>query len=75
MVWSKIQGNRNSTAAGDFLDWKSQSTVFQDLNAFSGRGVSLSSGSQPDQVSASLTSPGLITMMGHRVLPGPRLPA
>ena len=24
MVWSRIQGNRNVTAAGDFLDWKSQ---------------------------------------------------
>jgi putative ABC transport system permease protein len=70
MVWSKIQGNRNSTAAGDFLDWKSQSTAFQDINAFSGRGVSLSSGDSPDQVSASLTTPGLITMMGHRVLLG-----
>jgi putative ABC transport system permease protein len=70
MVWSRIQGNRNSTAAGDFLDWKSQSTAFQDINAFSGRGVSLSSGEAPDQVPASLTTPGMITMMGHRVLLG-----
>jgi hypothetical protein len=42
MVWSRIQGNRNSSAAGDSLDWKRQATVFQDLNAWSGRGVSLS---------------------------------
>src|ERR1700747_3645095 len=36
MVWSKIQGNRNGVAAGDFLDWKRQSTSFQDLNAWTG---------------------------------------
>src|SRR5258708_19520634 len=29
MVWSKIRGERNSVSAGDFLDWKRQSTVFQ----------------------------------------------
>ena len=29
MVWSKIQGNRNVTAAGDYLEWKQQSTVFR----------------------------------------------
>jgi len=41
MVWSRIQGNRNVTAAGTFLDWKKQATAFQGLNAFSGRGVNL----------------------------------
>jgi len=34
MVWSRIQGNRNVTAAADFLDWKSQNTVFQSLSAW-----------------------------------------
>jgi putative ABC transport system permease protein len=70
MVWSRIQGNRNSTAAGDYLDWKAQSTVFQDLNAWSGRNVSLSSDGRPEQLSAQLTTPGLISMMGHRFLAG-----
>ena len=37
MVWSKIQGYHNGIAAQDFLDWKKQSTVFQDLNAWTGR--------------------------------------
>ena len=32
MVWSKIQDFHNVTSAQDFLDWKSQSTVFQDLD-------------------------------------------
>ena len=29
MVWSRIQGNRNVTAAGDFLEWQKQATAFQ----------------------------------------------
>ena len=41
MVWSKIQDNRNSIAAQDFLDWKSQNTVFQDLNAWTGGSFNL----------------------------------
>jgi len=35
MVWSKIQGNRNVVAAGDYLDWKRESNVFQGLGAWS----------------------------------------
>ena len=31
MVWSRIQGNRNVSAAGDFVEWKRQSTSFQQL--------------------------------------------
>src|SRR6478672_6011969 len=41
MVWSRIQGFRNSTATADFLDWKSQSQAFQTLNAWTGRSVNL----------------------------------
>ena len=70
MVWSRIKGNRNPTAAGDFLDWKAQATVFQGLNAWSGRGVSLAAGDRPDQAQAQLTTPGLVSMMGHRFLLG-----
>jgi putative ABC transport system permease protein len=29
MVWSKTHGDRNAVSAGDFLDWKRQSTVFR----------------------------------------------
>src|SRR5215469_7875336 len=36
IVWSKIQCFHNGIAAQDFLDWKSQSTSFQDLTAFTG---------------------------------------
>src|SRR5919205_4351917 len=36
MVWSKVQGERNSVAPGDYLEWKRRSTSFQDINAWSG---------------------------------------
>src|SRR5581483_7382295 len=39
MVWSRIQDNRNGVSAGDFVDWKRQSTSFQDLNAWTGRSL------------------------------------
>ena len=70
IVWSKIQGNRNVTATANFLDWRSQSTVFQELHAWSGGGVSLSTDGTPEQVEVQLTTPGLIGMMGHRFLLG-----
>lgn len=53
MVWSRIQDNRNVTAAGTYLEWQRQSTSFQALNAWSGRSVSLSSGERPEQVPAA----------------------
>ena len=66
MVWSKIQGNRNGVAAGDFLDWKRQSTSFQDLNAWSGASFNLATAEHPEQVQARLSTPGFCTMMGER---------
>jgi predicted permease len=71
MVWSKIQGNRNVTAAGDYLDWKKQSTVFQDLGAWTGRGVSLAlPGEKPEEVQAGVLTPGFQNMTGSVFLHG-----
>jgi putative ABC transport system permease protein len=47
IVWSTIQGNRNGVAAGDFTDWKNQSTAFSDLNAFSGTSFNIAAKDQP----------------------------
>ncbi len=64
MVWSKIQGFHNSIAAQDFLDWKNQSTSFQDLNAFSGGSFNIATKDQPEYVEGQLTTPGFYRMMG-----------
>jgi putative ABC transport system permease protein len=70
MVWSKIQGNRNGVAAGDFLDWKRQSTSFQDLNAWSGASFNMSTAEHPEQVQARLSTPGFCKMMGEKFVLG-----
>jgi putative ABC transport system permease protein len=70
MVWSKVQGNRNGVAAGDYLDWKRESTVFQSLCAWTGEDLNLATGSQPEQVRATLVSPGFVSMMGELLLFG-----
>src|SRR5580698_2920805 len=64
MVWSKIQGNRNGIAAGDFLDWQKQSTSFQGLWAWSGFGANLGGAEGPEQVSATQSTPGQLSGLG-----------
>ena len=70
MVWSKVHGDRNSTAAADFLDWKRQNTVFQDLNAWTGATYNLATAERPEQVEAQMTTPGFYTMMGTKFAMG-----
>ena len=64
IVWSKINGNRNGVSAGDFLDWKQQSTVFQDLCAWTGDNYSLSTSDHPEMIQTRLTTPGFNNMVG-----------
>jgi putative ABC transport system permease protein len=64
MVWSKIQGNRNGIAAGDFLDWQKQSTSFQGLWAWSGFDANLGGAEGPEQVPGTQSTPGQLTGLG-----------
>jgi predicted permease len=64
IVWSKINGDRNGVSAGDFLDWKQQSTVFQDLCAWTGGNYSLSTSDHPEMIQTRLTTPGFNNMVG-----------
>jgi len=70
MVWSKIQGNRNVTAAGNFLDWQRESTAFQHLCAWSGMSINLATSNRPEQVRAQTATPGFLSMIGYRFLLG-----
>jgi putative ABC transport system permease protein len=70
MVWSKIQGNKNGVAAGDYLDWRNQSSVFQGLEAFTGESVNLATASRPEMVQAQAATPGFITTIGLQVMLG-----
>ena len=70
MVWTKIRGGRGGVSAGDFLDWKRQGTVFQDLNAWTGGNFNLATADRPEQVQAHLTTPGWFTMQGFQFFLG-----
>ena len=70
MVWSKIQGGRNGIAAQDFVDWKKQNTVFQDINAFTGGSFNLATKEQPEYIEGQRTTPGMYSMMGNQFLYG-----
>jgi putative ABC transport system permease protein len=64
MVWSKIQGNRNSVAAGDFLDWKRNNTVFQDLVAWTGTSRNFATPGEPERIIGRSSTPGSYRLVG-----------
>jgi putative ABC transport system permease protein len=70
MVWSKIQGNKNGVAAGDYLDWRNQSAVFQGLHAWTGTSINLATASRPEQVQAQIGTPGFVTTIGLQLMLG-----
>jgi putative ABC transport system permease protein len=70
MVWSKIQTFHNGVSAGDFDDWRHQSTAFQALNAFTGGSFNLATKDQPEYVQGQKTTPGMYQMMGVKFLYG-----
>jgi putative ABC transport system permease protein len=65
MVWSHREGNRNPVAPADFVDWKRQATVFEDLNAWNGRDVNLAADDRPELILACLATPGFLGMLGY----------
>ena len=70
MVWSKIQGNHDWVSAGDYLDWKQQSHVFQDLNAWTGGQFNLAGKDAPEMVEGDLATPGMYRAWGLPLLFG-----
>ena len=64
ILWSQSQGDRHAISAGDFLDWKQQNTVFQDLNAWTGGSFSLTTADHPEEFSSHITTPGWFRMQG-----------
>src|SRR6266576_6131663 len=70
MVWSQAQGNRNSTALADFVDWKQRSSSFQDLNAWTGASFNVGTSDRPEQVAGSQRTSGFFTMEGLPLMLG-----
>jgi putative ABC transport system permease protein len=70
IVWSRIQGHDNPVSAGDYLDWKRESTVFQELSASTFGSINLSTSGRPERVQSQRNTPGFLTMIGHVLLLG-----
>jgi putative ABC transport system permease protein len=70
MVWSKIQGNRNGIAAGDYLDWKHQNSTFQDINAWTGGSFNIATHDQPEFIEGRRTTVGFYRMLGNEFAMG-----
>jgi putative ABC transport system permease protein len=70
VVWSKVRGGRNSVPARDFLDWRTRSTSFQGMGAWTGASFNVATDDRPEQVAASQRTPGFFTMEGIPMLLG-----
>lgn len=70
MVWSKVRGNRNVTAAGTYLEWTRQSTTFESMAAWTGGQMSLTTSGQPEQVQSEPGTPGFLEVLGQPFLMG-----
>ena len=64
VLQSQIQGHDDWVSTLDFLDWKLQHTLFQDLNAWTGGGFNISTQAEPENLAASHVTVGLFPMMG-----------
>ena len=65
-IQSTFQGHRDWVTAGDFLDWKEQSTVFQDMNAWTEAASTSLLREEPENVAANRVTTGFYRMMGER---------
>jgi putative ABC transport system permease protein len=63
MVWSKISG-RNVVSPGDFLDWKQQNSVFQNLVGWDEYTFSLAVDGRPEAMQTRIMTPGFFSMQG-----------
>jgi len=64
VVWSQFHGHRNQVSAGDYLDWKKQSTVFQGLYAGHPGSFNLGGIEEPEVVPAAYETPGMYNDRG-----------
>jgi putative ABC transport system permease protein len=67
---SEMHADDQGVSAGDFISWKEQTTVFQDLNASTEGRFKITTQDGPEDVAASLVTPGFYRMMGDRFFLG-----
>jgi putative ABC transport system permease protein len=65
VVWSKIKTFHNGISAGDYTDWKNQSTSFSNLAAFTGDAFNIATKEQPENIDGRRVTVGFYNMMGN----------
>jgi len=70
MLWSKVQGGKNSVSPGDYLEWKRRNTSFQDINAWGGGSYNVATRERPEQIEGSPRTPGFFKMEGLPMMLG-----
>jgi len=67
MVWETRRSNpsgQNVINLGNFFDWKEQNRVFEDMAAFRGASVNLTSGGEPEEIPSQIATTGLFDILG-----------
>ena len=64
-IWENVPTHgRWRAAPANFLDWKKQNTVFQDVAAFGGATATLTGAGDPEQLSGTAVTPGYFEVVG-----------
>src|SRR5215212_6438194 len=69
MVWERgldQVNNRNSVAPANYLDWRDQTKVFEELAAYGQQHFSLNEGEQPERVPGASVTPSLFRVLAAR---------
>ena len=64
-IWENVpEHGRWRAAPANFLDWKKQNTVFEDVAAFGGSTATLTGDGDPEQLSGTAVTPGYFEVVG-----------
>ena len=66
MVWERgvdQTNNRNSVAPANYMDWRDQTKVFEELAAYNSQHFSLNEGEQPERVPGARVTPSLFRVL------------
>ncbi len=73
MVWEQNPHRgwfENIVSAANFLDWKKQNHVFEDMAAFESNFFNLSGGNKPEEIAGERVTTNLFSLLGVRPLRG-----
>jgi len=69
-VWSKIQGQRTWVSSGDFIDWKRQTTAFEDLNVWDTPMFDIATQGRTESIEGMIATYGYYQMLGNPLFMG-----